>query len=123
MYALSDEEMRQVSVIPPHIWSGGVLNDSYAIGALTERGAFAEIYDGTEISTGEKVEIKILLPHLATDVKIRTQFLDEARTLTRSSRPGLLRYLTCAHDPKTGLTYIVTAASASRSAQPARRAG
>ena len=123
MYALSDEEMRQVSVIPPHIWSGRALNDSYTIGDLIERGAVAEVYDGTEISTGERVAIKILLPHLAADAKIRSQFLDEARTLTRSSRPGLLRYLTCAHDPKSGLTYIVTAASASRSAQPARRAG
>jgi hypothetical protein len=122
MYALSDEEMRRVSVIPPHIWSGRVLNDGYMIGALVERGAVAELYDGTEISTGERVAIKILLPHLAADAKVRSQFLDEARTLTRSSQPDLLRYRTCAHDPKSGLTYIVTAALALRSARPVRAA-
>jgi hypothetical protein len=122
MYALSDEEMRRVSVIPPHIWSGRVLNDGYTIGALVERGAVAELYDGTEISTGERVAIKILLPYLAADVKIRAQFLDEARTLTRSSQPGLRRYRTCAHDPKSGLTYIVTAALALHSARPVRAA-
>jgi len=54
------------------------------------------------------VAIKILLPQLAEDVKSRSLFLDEARRLTRLSQPGLPLYRTCAQDPNSGLTYIVT---------------
>src|SRR5882672_5832345 len=108
MHAFGDEAVQESGVIPPHIWSGRTLNNIYMIGSLIEQGAIAEVYDGTEISTGEHVAIKILLPQLAEDVKSRSLFLDEARRLTRLSQPGLPLYRTCAQDPNSGLTYIVT---------------
>src|SRR6266436_847991 len=108
MHAFGDEAVHESGVIPPHIWSGRTLNNIYMIGSLIEQGAIAEVYDGTEISTGEHVAIKILLPQLAEDSQSRALFLDEARRLTRLSQPGLPLYRTCAQDPKSGLTYIVT---------------
>src|SRR6185436_14113783 len=108
MRALDHEELHEAEAIPPHIFTGRILNNSYKIGPLIEQGAIAEIYDGTEISTGDHVAIKILLPELARDVKIQSVFLNEARTLGRLSQPGLPRYRTCATDPLTGLTYMVT---------------
>src|SRR6266446_142564 len=100
--------MPEPGVIPDRVLSGRVLNNIYQIGAAIEHGAFADIYDGAEVSTGEQVAIKILHPRLAEDFKTRAMFLEEARTLTRLSQPGLPRYRTCAQDPESGLTYIVT---------------
>jgi serine/threonine protein kinase len=108
MHAFGDEALHESDVVPSHIWSGRTLNNIYMIGSLIEQGAIAEVYDGTEISTGEHVAIKILLPQLAEDAKSRSLFLDEARRLTRLSQPGLPLYRTCAQDPNSGLTYIVT---------------
>src|SRR6266850_691626 len=108
MHAFGDEAVHESDVVPSHIWSGRTLNNIYMIGSLIEQGAIAEVYDGTEISTGEHVAIKILLPQLAEDAKSRSLFLDEARRLTRLSQPGLPLYRTCAQDPNSGLTYIVT---------------
>src|SRR5882672_764281 len=100
--------MPEPGVIPDRVLSGRVLNNIYQIGAAIEHGAFADIYDGAEVSTGEQVAIKILHPRRAEDFKTRALFLEEARTLTRLSQPGLPRYRTCAQDPESGLTYIVT---------------
>ena len=108
MHAFGDEAVHESDVVPSHIWSGRTLNNIYTIGSLIEQGAIAEVYDGTEISTGEHVAIKILLPQLAEDARSRSLFLDEARRLTRLSQPGLPLYRTCAQDPNSGLTYIVT---------------
>jgi serine/threonine protein kinase len=108
MHARNEDFLHASRVTRPRIWTGLVLNESYRIGSLVEQGAAAEIYDGTEVSTGEPVALKILLPQLAQDEKTRALFLDEARALRRLSQPGLLRYRSCARDPQSDLTYIVT---------------
>src|SRR5688572_13399865 len=108
MHARNDDFLHASRVTRPRIWTGLILNESYRIGSLVEQGAAAEIYDGTEVSTGEAVALKILLPQLAQDEKTRALFLDEARALRRLSQPGLLRYRSCARDPQSDLTYIVT---------------
>jgi len=107
MHAYDDEAMEEASVAQARIWSGLILNDSYKIGALIDQDAIAEIYDGTEISTGERVALKILLPEAAADAKMRALFADEARALTRLSDPGVQRYRCCAEDPQSKLLYIV----------------
>jgi serine/threonine protein kinase len=108
MHARNEEFLHASRVTRPRIWTGLVLNESYKIGSLAEQGAATEIYDGIEVSTGEPVALKILLPQLAEDEKTRALFLDEARALRRLSQPGLLRYRSCARDPQSDLTYIVT---------------
>jgi hypothetical protein len=108
MHARNDDFLHASRVTRPRIWTGLLLNESYRIGSLVEQGAAAEIYDGTEVSTGDAVALKILLPQLAQDEKTRALFLDEARALKRLLQPGLLRYRSCARDPQSDLTYIVT---------------
>jgi len=107
MHAYDDEAMEEASVAQARIWSGLILNDSYKIGALIDQDAIAEIYDGTEISTGERVALKILLPEAAADAKMRALFANEARAMTRLSDPGVQRYRCCAEDPQSKLLYIV----------------
>ena len=108
MHARNEEFLHASRVTRPRIWTGLLLNESYNVGSLVEQGAATEIYDGTEVSTGDPVALKILLPQLAEDAKTRALFLDEARALRRLSQPGLLRYRACARDPDSDLTYIVT---------------
>ena len=108
MHARNQEYLHASRVTTPRVWTGLLLNESYKVGSLIEQGATTELYDGTEVSTGEPVALKILLPQLADDAKTRTLFLDEARVLTRLSQPGLHRYRSCARDPQSELTYIVT---------------
>jgi serine/threonine-protein kinase len=108
MHARNEDFLHASRVTRPRIWTGLLLNESYRVGSLVEQGAATEIYDGTEVSTGEPVALKILLPQLAQDEKTRALFLDEARALRRLSQPGLLRYRSCARDPQSELTYIVT---------------
>ena len=108
MYARNEDALHASRVIRPRVWTGLLLNESYKVGALIEQGAATELYDGSEVSTGEAVALKVLLPQLAEDAKTRALFLDEARALRRLSQPGLLRYRACARDPQYDLTYIVT---------------
>ena len=108
MHARNEEYLHTSRVTRPRIWTGLLLNESYRVGSLIEQGATTELYDGIEVSTGEPVALKILLPQLAGDAKTRTLFLEEARVLTRLSQPGLHRYRSCARDPQSDLTYIVT---------------
>lgn len=108
MHARNHEYLHASRVTTPRVWTGLLLNEMYKVGSLIDQGATTELYDGVEVSTGEPVALKILLPQLADDAKTRTLFLDEARVLTRLSQPGLHRYRSCARDPQSELTYIVT---------------
>jgi serine/threonine protein kinase len=114
MHARNQEFLNNSKVTRPRIWTGLLLNESYKVGSLIEQGATTELYDGVEVSTGEPVALKILLPQLAEDAKTRALFLDEARVLTRLWQPGLLRYRACAKDNQFDLTYIVTDVVATR---------
>lgn len=87
MHARNEEFLHASRVTRPRIWTGLLLNESYQVGSLVEQGAATEIYDGIEVSTGEAVALKILLPQLAEDEKTRALFLDEARALRRLSQP------------------------------------
>jgi eukaryotic-like serine/threonine-protein kinase len=114
MHARNEEFLQNSRITRPRIWTGLLLNETYEVGSLVEQGATAELYDGTEVSTGEPVALKILLPQLAEDANTRALFLDEARVLARLSQPGLLRYRACAKDNRFDLTYIVTDAVKTR---------
>jgi len=102
-----NEAFIQAARVVPRVWTGLVLNDNYRIGSLIEQGATFELYDGTQISTNDRECLKILLPQLAADPKVLTLFLEEGRSMSRISHPGLLQYRACARDPQSDLSYIV----------------
>ena len=82
--ATGDEPTR-IGLFPDRTRSvvGEVLNDLYQVRRLIARGGMGEVYEGTEINTGERVAIKIILPHLAADPKMQQLFLREARACDR----------------------------------------
>jgi serine/threonine-protein kinase len=88
--------MQAARTAAPRVWTGLVLNGDYTIGSLIEQCSTFEIYEGTEITTGDRVSLKILLPELATDPKTVALFLDEMHIMERVSHPGLfLRGFIC----------------------------
>jgi serine/threonine protein kinase len=99
-----DQAMRCGS---PRVWTGLVLNDNYRIGSLIEQGSTFELYEGTQLSTNDRICLKILLPQLAADPASAVVFFDEARIIGRISHPGLVRYRACARDPQSDLVYVV----------------
>jgi hypothetical protein len=107
MHPTNQPAMQAARVAAPRVWTGLVLNGNYAIGSLNEQCSTFELYEGTEITTGDRVSLKILLPELATEPKTLALFLDEMQMMERVSHPGLLRYRACASDPQSGLAYVV----------------
>lgn len=104
------DEATRIQLYPDRTRSvvGETLNDLYQVHRLIARGGMGEVYEGTEVHTGERVAIKIILPHLAADPKMQQLFLREARALTHLSHPGLVQYRVFANDRRLGVFYIVT---------------
>ena len=94
---------------PRRVKIGDVLNHLYEVRRFIARGGMGEVFEGVNInSEDERVAIKVILPHLASDPHVLAMFRKEARTLTRLSHPALVQYRTFPHEPQLGVYYIVT---------------
>ncbi|HYM28589.1 MAG TPA: serine/threonine-protein kinase, partial [Steroidobacteraceae bacterium] len=77
----------------------------YRLTALLGAGGMAEVYQGSEVSTGHDVAVKVLPRALAQDPGYVNRFRDEARRVAALKHPNvvpLLRY-----GEEGGLLYIV----------------
>jgi serine/threonine protein kinase len=96
---------------PPEIGSlspGTVLNSIYEVRRFIARGGMGEVYEGVNVNTDERVAIKVMLAHLATDPKVQAAFRKEAGALTQLAHPALVQYRLLALEPQLKLYYIVT---------------
>ncbi len=87
---------------------GDVLNDIFEVRRFIARGGMGEVFEGLNVVADERVAIKVILPALAADDKVRTMFRKEARTLTRLRHDALVQYRVLAQEPTRGILYIVT---------------
>ena len=87
---------------------GDVLNDIFEVRRFIARGGMGEVFEGLNSTADERVAIKVILPALAADPKVRGMFLKEARTLTRLRHDALVQYRVLAQEPTRGILYIVT---------------
>lgn len=67
----------------------GFLLGGYIVGEKTGEGGFAEVFKGTQLSTGRKVALKILKPGLSEADKLR--FLHEAEYLSMFDHPNIAK--------------------------------
>ena len=67
----------------------GFLLGGYILGEKTGEGGFAEVFKGTQLSTGKKVALKVLKPSLSE--MDRARFLQEAEYLSRFDHPNIVR--------------------------------
>lgn len=103
------------SVVPPsakaqprQIQVGDILNHIFEVKRFIARGGMGEVFEGINVSSEERVAIKVMLPTLAADPNVQAMFRKEARTLTRLSHPALVQYRVLAQEPVLGVFYIVT---------------
>ena len=69
-----------------------VLAERFALGALIGRGAFGEVLDATDRTTGQRVAIKRMLPY-ARSAAMDARFDREAQLLARISHPNVVKYI------------------------------
>ena len=93
---------------PGRIRPGDVLNHIFEVKRFIARGGMGEVFEGVNVTSDERVAIKVMLPALAADENVQTMFRREARTLTRLSHPALVQYRVLAQEPQLGVLYIVT---------------
>lgn len=87
---------------------GDVLNHIFEVKRFIARGGMGEVFEGSNVSSDERVAIKVMLPALAADPNVQAMFRKEARTLTRLVHPALVQYRVLAQEPQLGVLYIVT---------------
>src|SRR3954471_12619809 len=87
---------------------GDVLNHMFEVKRFIKAGGVGQVFEGSNVMTGERVPIKALLPSLAADPKVIALFQREATTLTRLNHEALVQYRTLAKEPQSGILYIVT---------------
>lgn len=57
------------------------------------RGAMGTVYDAEQVSTGKRVALKVLHPHVAGDLSSASRFQREARTAANLQHPGIVPVL------------------------------
>jgi eukaryotic-like serine/threonine-protein kinase len=90
------------------VQTGTLLNGIFEVRRLLARGGMGEVYEGVNINTDERVAIKIILSHLASDPQIQALFKNEAQTLVRLSHQALVQYRVLGREPQLDVYYIVT---------------
>lgn len=87
---------------------GDVLNHLYKVERFIARGGMGEVFEGSSVTSDERVAIKVMLPALAADPMVQAMFRKEARALQRMVHPALVQYRVLAEEPQLGVLYIVT---------------
>lgn len=114
MTAESDAPNPDQTVFQPAIQrQGGVqvgtlLNGIFEVRGLLARGGMGEVYEGINVNTDERVAIKIILSHLASDPQVMALFRNEAQALVRLSHQALVQYRVLGREPQLDVYYIVT---------------
>ena len=70
------------------------LTDKYSLGRMIASGGMGEVYEGKDLKLGRRVAIKRMLSDAKLDAALRSQFLNEARTVAKLSHP----YIVPIHD-------------------------
>ena len=90
------------------VQTGTLLNGIFEVRGLLARGGMGEVYEGVNVNTDERVAIKIILSHLASDPQVQALFKNEAQTLVRLSHQALVQYRVLGREPQLDVYYIVT---------------
>ena len=87
--------------------TGQTLDGQYRIDRPLGRGGMGAVYLAHDTTLNRDVAVKVLHPHLAHDVKLRTRFYQEARLAKSLDHPGIVTVHTYGQDAETGTRYFV----------------
>jgi serine/threonine protein kinase len=93
---------------PRPIQVGDVLNHLFKVERFIKAGGMGQVFEGSNVNSGERIAIKTLLPGLATDGKITELFRREGEVLERLRHDSLVHYRVIAREPVFRAWYIVT---------------
>lgn len=82
------------------------LNDMFEITRFISEGGMGEVYEGRNITSDERVAIKIILPQFASDAQFMAMFRREAGALQKLGHDALVKYRTFAFDRAAQLNYL-----------------
>src|SRR5262245_48741781 len=71
--------------------SGAVLAGRYRIERLISRGGMGAVFEATQLGLDRAVAIKLLLPTLSRDEKMRERFRREARSAASLRHPNIIQ--------------------------------
>ncbi len=88
---------------------GDVLNGIFEVRRFIDRGGMGEVFEGFNVkSPSQRVAIKVILPSLAADPRVREMFFREAEALTYLVHEALVHYRFITEEERLGVLYIVT---------------
>ena len=84
------------------------LNGLFELTRFIAQGGMGEVYEGRNVTSGERVAVKVILAQFAADEQFMALFRREASVLERIGHDVLVKYRTLAFDRTAQLTYLVT---------------
>ena len=84
------------------------LNGLFELTRFIAQGGMGEVYEGRNVTSGERVAVKVILAQFAADEQFMALFRREASVLERIGHDALVKYRTLAFDRTAQLTYLVT---------------
>jgi hypothetical protein len=87
---------------------GTVLNGLFEVRRLLGAGALVEVYEGTNLTTNERVAIKTFRPGVGVPRALPEAFLRELLVLTRLNHEAIVPYRLAAREPTRGVLYLVS---------------
>jgi serine/threonine protein kinase len=86
---------------------GTVLDGRYRVESLLGQGGMGRVYAATQLSLGQRVAIKVILPGHGAGPSILQRFRREAMTATRLTSPHVVRVYDFAIEPTHEMPFIV----------------
>src|SRR5215468_12774101 len=91
----SDPNLVAPDASAPESWygmqSGAALAGRYRIERLISRGGMGAVFEATQLGLDRAVAIKLLLPALSRDEKMRERFRREARSAASLRHPNIIQ--------------------------------
>ena len=94
--------------LSPTFPDGTVLNGLFVVRRFVDGGNIGEVYEGANVTTGERVAIKTFRPHIAALPALREGLLREMHVLTRLGHPAIAPHRLAAREPTYGALYLVS---------------
>ena len=79
----------------------------YRIVRKLGEGGMGAVYEAEQGSSGRRVAIKLLLPHLAAQQEVRSRFLNEATAISLINHPGIIRVFDVGQLPDGGAFLVM----------------
>lgn len=86
--------------------TGLVLDERYRLGGVLGTGGMGVVYEAEHLRIGRRCAVKVLLPGLGSDPKLRMRFFQEVRATSRVRHPNVVEILDFGEHPRAG-SYMV----------------